>query len=274
MTKSGKSIHERLAGLPKGPAALACVVQGLLMHQHVAGRYGVTLRPEQHEEAHVRALGAMLDAIEGRSDAPLAQARPPAERQVGVCRHFSLLHAEMLRAQGIEARPRCGFGAYFEKGRFLDHWVTEYRDPENGRWMLADAQMDDHQRRLFGLAFEPLEVPRNQFMVAGEAWRLCREGRQDAGAFGILDMHGLWFVASNVIRDVAALNGRVMLPWDVWGAMADNDDAIDLAFIDQLAALSRDPDAPSEKLATAYEDPRIRVPHIVFNNVRGRQEAV
>jgi hypothetical protein len=48
-------------------------------------------------------------------------------------------------------------------------------------------------------------VPRDQFVVAGDA-RLCR-GSQSR-AFGILDMHGLWFVASNVIRDVPALNNH------------------------------------------------------------------
>ena len=45
---------------------------------------------------------------------------------VGVCRHFTLLHVAMLRAHGVAARARCGFGAYFEKGKFVDHWVTEY----------------------------------------------------------------------------------------------------------------------------------------------------
>ena len=59
-------------------------------------------------------------------------------------------------------------------------------------------------------------MPRDHFLVAGDAWRLCRAGKADPAAFGVLDMHGLWFVASNVIRDVAALNNREMLPWDCW----------------------------------------------------------
>jgi hypothetical protein len=41
-------------------------------------------------------------------------ARATTEWQVGVCRHFTLLHVAMLRTQGIPARARCGFGAYFE----------------------------------------------------------------------------------------------------------------------------------------------------------------
>ena len=103
--------------------------------------------------------------------------------------------------------------------------------------MLVDAQLDARQCELFKVTFDPLDVPRDQFLVAGDAWRLCRAGKAQPQAFGILDMHGLWFIASNVIRDVAALNNHEMLPWDVWGAMTRNDAELDLPFIDRLAEL-------------------------------------
>lgn len=262
------------ADLPRGPAALAEVVQGLLMHEHVAPTYGVTLRPEQHAEAHLRTVEDMLQSISAKDPAPLTSARPPAERQVGVCRHFSLMHAAMLRAQGVEARARCGFGAYFEKGKFYDHWVTEYRSTADGRWVMVDTQMDAHQRKLFKVAFDPLDVPREQFLVAGHAWTMCRDGKEDPKNFRILDMSGWWFIASNVIRDVAALNGRAMLPWDVWGAMTPDDAEIDFDFIDRLAAMSLDPDAHAAALKAAYADSRVAVPATVFNNVLGRTETV
>ena len=83
--------------------------------------------------------------------------------------------------------------------------------------MLVDAQLDARQRELFKIAFDPLDVPRDQFLVAGDAWQRCRAGKADPTAFGILDMYGLWFIAGNVIRDVAALNDHEMLPWDVLG---------------------------------------------------------
>jgi hypothetical protein len=43
-------------------------------------------------------------------------------------------------------------------------------------------------------------------------------------------MHGLWFIANNIVRDIAALNNREMLPWDVWGAMRRQDSELDVAF--------------------------------------------
>jgi len=252
-------------GLPGEPGALAKTVQGLLIHQHIAPAYGVTLSRDQKSQSHVRAVEKILDDIVTRDARPLSVLRGASERQVGVCRHFALLHVAMLRAHGIVARARCGFGAYFEKGRYIDHWVTEYWDEEEKRWVLFDAQIDDRQRDLFKIGFDTADVPRDQFVVAGDAWSLCRGGRADPSAFGILDMYGLWFIAGNLVRDLAALNNREMLPWDIWGAMRRQDSELDLGFFDQLAIVSSEPDAHIGELNALYCDERVRVPRTVFN---------
>ena len=114
-----------------------------------------------------------------------------------------------------------------------------------------------------GCGFDPADVPRDRFLVAGQAWQMCRQGKADPGAFGILDMYGLWFVAGNVIRDLAALNNKEMLPWDVWGGMAGPQGEVDAPFIDRLAVLSRDPDSHVEALREAYHDTRVAVPDTV-----------
>ena len=191
-----------------------------------------------------------------------------------MCRHFTLLHVEMLRHAGLRARARCGFGAYFEPGKFVDHWVTEYFNEAERRWVLVDPQLDARQRALFKIAFDPLDVPRDQFLVAGEGWQLCRTGKADPDAFGIMDMHGLWFIAGNVVRDLAALNNHEMLPWDVWGAMTRTDAELDLGFIDRLAALGREPDSNAETVREAYRDKRLAVPETVFNAVLNRPDPV
>jgi hypothetical protein len=259
-------------GLPSDPAAHAAIVQGLLMHEHVAPAYGLKLSGEQHAQAHVRPVEKMLQAIVERDPRPLSAARAEGQRQVGVCRHFTLMHVAMLRSHSVPARARCGFGAYFEKGKFVDHWVTEYRNEEAKRWILVDPQLDARQRELFKIAFDPLDVPRDQFVIAGDGWRLCRAGKADPQAFGILDMHGLWFIAGNVVRDLAALNNREMLPWDVWGPMGRTDVETDLALFDRLAALTHDPDAHFDELRAAY-DRQLAVPSTVFNAVLNRPEA-
>jgi hypothetical protein len=254
-------------GLPQNAGALAKIVQGLLIHQHIAPSYGVTLGNDQQAQSHVRAVERILDDIVTRDDRPLSAMRATNERQVGVCRHFTLLHVAMLRTLGIPARARCGFGAYFEPGKYLDHWVTEYWNDGKSSWVLFDAQIDDHQRKLFKIGFDTAEVLRDRFLVAGDAWAACRLGKADPRAFGILDMHGLWFIAGNLVRDIAALNNREMLPWDVWGKMPRQDKELDVAFFDRLAVISREPDAHADELGEIFQDERVTVPRTVFNSV-------
>jgi hypothetical protein len=247
------------------------------VHEHIAPSYGQTLNPERRLQSHIRPVGAMLDALAQDGAPPLA-ARVPAQRLVGVCRHFTLLMVAMLRAKGIPARARCGFGAYFQPGKYLDHWVCEYWNEAQQRWILADAQIDAVQRQLFKIGFDTLDVARDRFVVAGDAWALCRAGKADPAQFGILDMHGLWFIASNIVRDAAALNNRAMLPWDVWGAMAKGDELLSgerLGFFERLASMTRAPDAHFDALRALYaQDERLRVPAVVFNAVLNRADTI
>lgn len=273
MSDAGAQAH-LLDGLPGDVGGLAKVLQGLLIHEHMPDFYGATLSSRQREEPHVRGASEILERIAAHDPRPLAEARPPGERFAGCCRHYTLMHVAMLRNRGIAARARCGFGAYFVKTMFIDHWVTEYFEDARRRWVLVDAQLDARQREKFGIDFDTLDVPRDKFLVAGDAWKLCRGGKADPQAFGVLNMFGLWFIASNVIRDLAALNNREMLPWDVWGGMSQTDADIDLDFIDRLAVLSHEPDRHLDALREAYDDHRIAVPPTVFNAVLNRPEMV
>ncbi|MCE9649917.1 MAG: transglutaminase-like domain-containing protein [Parvibaculum sp.] len=267
-----------LDGLSREMPALARVAQGLLLHEHWAGAYGAALSNARLQEPHIRSLEAMLDRLLAHDGRPLGEARAPEKRLVGNCRHFSLLFAAMLRRQGVAARARCGFGAYFEPGRFVDHWVCEYWSEDQGRWVMADAQLDELQRAALKLNFDPLDVPRERFLVAGEAWAQAREGKADPEKFGIFDMHGLWFIGGNLLRDVAALNNMEMLPWDCWGAMTEAHDPWDaekLDFFDRLAAMTRGPEVAVADLRGLYEgDERLRVPPVVFNAVLGCAETL
>jgi hypothetical protein len=260
-------------GLPHDIGVLAKLVQGLLIHEHMTDAYGVKLPQERHAEAHVRPVESMLAAIAARDSRPLTESREPKDRYVCVCRSFTLLLVAILRHQAVPARARCGFGTYFEKGKFVDHWVAEYWNAAEKRWVMVDAQIDDRQRRMFGITFDTLDVARDQFLIAGDAWTLCRSGKEDPRNFGILDMRGLWFIAGNLVRDLAALNNREMLPWDVWGAMKLGDDGLDLAFFDRLAELTQQPDRNFSQIRALYGDPRLTVPGTVFNAVRNRPEA-
>jgi hypothetical protein len=269
-----------LRGLPHDIAALSEVVQGVLIHRDLAAwLYDLELSNEQREVANCRPVAEILSQIWALDARPLAEPREPSRRMPCVCRHFATLFCGILREQNVPARARCGFGAYFTPGRFEDHWIAEYWSASQGRWILVDAQLDAVQRRAYTLDFDPLDVPRNRFIVAGDAWQMCRGGRADPNFFGLsfINEQGLWWVAQNLIRDLASLNRVEMLPWDVWGMMPKPTTEIrseEAALLDRVAELTLAGDDALAKLREVYRDDRLRVPTTIFNASRQAQETI
>jgi Transglutaminase-like superfamily len=262
-----------LARLPVDLPGLTEAMHGLIVHEHLTGMYGFELAEARRSSVHIRPVSRLLDEIVGEDSRPLDVARRASARVPGNCRHFTVLTVSALRAHGIPARARCGFGGYFGTGLFEDHWVCEYWDAAAEQWRLVDAQIDDVQRKGFGCELDVLDVSRDDFLVAGDAWLRCRAGLDDPGKFGLsqLEEAGYWWIAANLVRDVAALNSVEMLPWDVWGEMLRPDEEPDkaqIAFFDELAALTADPDAGFAELTGRYQaDPRLTVPATVYNGV-------
>jgi hypothetical protein len=280
MSTAGARAAE-LRALPKDLAKQCEIVQGVLIHRDIAPwLYDLKLTEQQRDDGHVRPLAQMLERIHTLDDRPLTVARDPAHRMPTVCRHFSLMLSAILREQGTPSRARCGFGAYFTPGKFEDHWVCEYWHAQQARWILVDAQMDPVQRKAFQLKFDPLDVPRDQFVIAGDAWQQCRSGRADAKNFGLTHINesGLWFIAGNVVRDFASLNRMEALPWDVWGMMEMGDASLTAerkTLLDRVSALSLAGDEALPEIRKLYEsDERLRMPPVVFNALRSAPESI
>jgi hypothetical protein len=271
MTSAGK-YSGLLDGLPGDAAGIARVVQGLLIHEFWAGAYGVTLAEQDRDRVNLRRVEQVLDAVVSRDDRPLGVPREPAQRIAANCRGFSVLAVALFRARGVPARARCGFGAYFKPGWFEDHWVVEYFD--GGRWKLLDAQIDGVQREHLAIGFDLRDVPRDQFVIAGDAWTRTRQGLADPDRFGLtaIGEAGAWWIAANLMRDAAALDNAELLPWDVWGAMPEPEDTVDVALFDDLAAATAGPSLVDVRRLLA--DERLRVPGEVFNVQHGRKEAL
>jgi len=278
---AGGARASELRALPSDLAKQCEVVQGVLVHRDMAPfLYDLKLTVQQYADGNIRPLELMLKRIHELDDRPLTIARDPAHRMPTVCRHFSLMLTAILREHGIAARSRCGFGAYFNAGKFEDHWVTEYWNAKQSRWTLVDAQMDPIQRKTFALKFDPLDVPRDAFIIAGDAWQQCRAGRADPTKFGLshINMAGMWFIAGNVVRDFASLNRIEALPWDVWGMMEIGDDALTderKALLDKVAAMTLAGDEALPEIRKLYEsDERLRVPPMVYNVLRNAPESI
>lgn len=279
LTSPGR--HARLFdALPNDPVALARIVQGLVLHKYMAHAYGVDVVPAREAKSHTRRVETMLDQILAHDSRPLPALRVPEKRLFGVCGQFTVMLVAMLRAKGIPARERAGFGAYFNAPHFEEHVLCEYWNADDDRWVLLDTQFDKTWRAQLKVDHDVFDVPRDRFLTASDAWRLCRTSKSDPDLFGIFNgnLRGLWFIAAELICDVAALNKMEVLVWDVWGAMPKPDTQLDtkqLKYFDRLAALTRDPDASFSDLVTLYrDDERVRVPPVVFNVITNRTESV
>lgn len=302
---TGLEKHKDLTGwLPADATALYQVAQGLIVHDMWVGSYGIEYNKENEYPQRTAWMADLLDKaleLDGRS---LAIPRAPEKRVIACCREFATLYCALLRAKGIPARSRCGFGRYFGWGEgYEDHWVTERWD--GSRWVLADPQLDPLQQSLIQqwtlesgncpeetkrkvLQFNPRDLKPGEFIVAGEAWKLCREGKADPMRFGIgcpirpewgIDsLYGLWFVRGQLLRDFAALNKVETVPyllrickkldWKPWRLVGAKDGELtheDFDLLDRIAELSIDPDIYFDEIQAVYEtNDAVRVPEEII----------
>lgn len=260
--------HAHLFGpLPKDTRKLCETVQGLMVHVFWLQRYGLKLAKERQEEVQLRYTSRRLAKIQEMNPTSLTIARPLQDRILGNCRDFSLLLCSILRYQGIPARARCGFATYFRPNHYEDHWIVEYWHEGRQDWVAVDPQLDDLQCDVLGIDFDPCDLPKGKFIPAGMAWQMCHRGQANPDSFGIFDMHGLWFIRGNLLRDMASLNKIELLPWDVWGIMKVEDDALshgDLALLHRVSELTCRGNQGFAEVRAIYEaEPRIRAPRVI-----------
>ncbi|MQY15936.1 hypothetical protein SRB5_61280 [Streptomyces sp. RB5] len=267
--------------LPADPGELALLVRGLMMHPvETEWRFAEEIPAGRlASDPDTRYAADILRLVLARDPAPLTRPRRLADRFVGTCRDFALLHSALLRHTGTPARIRCGYATYLVRDFHEDHWVTEYWDETRG-WTLADAQVLGDpvaalaEKERYEIPFDPLRVPRDRFLVAGDAWRACRTGRRDPLTFGVSvlqALRGLPEVQGNLVKDVAALNRVEVLPWDGWGlaeAVPELLGGADYAVLDAAAEASSS--AGFDRLRELYRTyeglraPRMIVSHSAY----------
>ncbi|MHB8449856.1 MAG: transglutaminase-like domain-containing protein [Mycobacteriales bacterium] len=169
-------------------------------------------------ENQVRPADRIVRALLALEGGPLSVPREPPHRVVGTCRHFAVLACALLRHNAVPARVRCGFATYFQSGLALDHWITEYWDETQTRWVRIDPEILGQT-----VLDHPEDLRPGEFLSGGEAWRAYRRGEVDPHTFGVCGTtnFGAAEISGNAVRDLAALNKVEMLPWDEWGRMDD-----------------------------------------------------
>lgn len=223
--------------LPEGASALCSVMSGLIVHTSWADKYGIPSGAPLPRET--KPVADRLAEIQQRLAGPLVAERAPFRRPFGTCRDFALLLCSAMRHRRVPARVRCGFATYFANRRYEDHWICEYWIESEGRWAMADAQLDALQRDQLAITFDTADMPVDAFLPAIAAWEQVRCGAVTAEEFGHGDTRGLWFLSVNLHRDVLAVANRHTSEWDGWrGADPDSRHVSDndFAVCDRLSA--------------------------------------
>jgi hypothetical protein len=228
--------------LPDDIPALCTITQGLVLHLFWGPAYNMNIPDDRKDEVKIRKTTRQLERILELADSPLTIGRKVEKRIIGTCRDFATLLTSFLRHKGIPARIRAGFAPYLKPGRYENHYLCQYWNAAQNRWINVDAQLDEIQLKALNFRFDPHDLPEDQFWFAGQAWQACCQGKQDPELFGIVDNRGLWFVGGILIHDMLALNKIESQPWDIWPLMPyykQKDYPPEyLNILDQIAALS------------------------------------
>ncbi len=247
--------------LPSDPAALARVVQGLLIHKMAIDFYNITISPVQRSEQMLRTIQQRLGHLVEIDSASLLSARLPEQRQVAVCRDFALLHVSMLRHKGIPARMRVGYAKYLDASgpMHYDHWISEYWDPFQQRWILFDPQIDEIQRAAYQVTADVSDLRRDvDFHVAGSAWKAAREGRIKSTFFRF---NGHWkgfpCIRGNLLHDFQSLNKIELSVYDHWDELATKSETSltpdEKLLLDRIAELTCRGDEAYDEIRSLFE---------------------
>ena len=283
VTDPGRA-SSQLTGIPTDIAGLHRTAHGLVIHYRAEDPVGQGIPEARMAEIDSRHAETMLDRLAALADQPLTEPREPQERLVGCCRDFTVLFLAMARSLAIPARARVGFGSYFIRDYKLDHELAEVWDSAENRWRLLDANIGDGYRDPNdGATIDPLDVPRDRFLVAGAAWQRCRRDHDDPATFVVSpqlelpETRGWPYLRHNLVHDLAALNKTEMLLWDGWGLAEQRDVGDDeLALLDRLAALTASADPPLAELRRLFQEEPLRVPPVVtsWNPLTGEPRTV
>lgn len=174
------------------------------------------------------------------------------------CRFVSILMAAILKAKDIPVRARSGFAPYFEVeglelGKSDDHWINQYWDKKESRWITID--VDGSLEGYF--KFDPYDMPDSAFDFSADAWIKVRAGKIEGSHFhDAAGFEGLVTINWQLFHDFHALMNNEILyqhgPAYIWHKM-DKLTEEELKEIDDLAKLIQKPDDNFGRLKELWE---------------------
>ena len=142
------------------------------------------LRCEDDVLLTAAAMTAELFRLDERG---FAMDRAVENKIVVTCRYVSVLMSAILKAKGIPCRCRSGFAPYFHDSQSVDHWINQYWNERENRWISFDA---DGFFDANVLGFDSYDIPEGRFDYAAKTWLGIRSGALDGQRFVYADSKG------------------------------------------------------------------------------------
>ena len=125
-------------------------------------------RFKNEDELYITAI-SMIAGILRLDETGFTKNRDVTKRITVSCRQASVLFSAILKAKGIPCRSRAGFMDFGDTGdSYMEHWVNEYWDYTENRWVLAD--VDGYYEYEYRFGYSQFDLPRRKFVTASEAW--------------------------------------------------------------------------------------------------------
>ncbi len=125
-------------------------------------------RFKNEDELFITAAG-MIAEIFRLDESGFTEGKDVSKRITVSCRHASILFSSILKAKGIPCRSRAGFIDFGNDGAsYTEHWVNEYWNDTEKRWVLVDTDGYYEFESRFG--YSQFDLPRQKFIPAAEAW--------------------------------------------------------------------------------------------------------
>lgn len=125
-------------------------------------------RFRNEDEIYITAI-AMIAGILYLDEAGFTKGKDVTKRITVSCRQASILFSAILKAKGIPCRSRAGFMDFGDTGdSYIEHWVNEYWDAGEERWILVDVDGYYEYEGRFG--YSQYDLPRRKFVTSSEAW--------------------------------------------------------------------------------------------------------
>lgn len=259
---------EYLETLPKNVRELGLLIRKQLIHRTTleAGNVGsnadliygdMTKVPwyRQAEDDYFNTSVAIIAELFRRDSRGFILNRKAEDKLVLTCRHTTLLTATLLKTHSIPTRVRSGFAPYFSgmhNGKSGDHWINEYFDEKENRWVAIDVDGSLHDT-----GFDMYDIPSGKFDFAPVAWLDVRAGKVDGNHFrNDKPKEGIEVVAWELFYDFHCLmNNEIIyphIPKYIYQPLFQTLTEKELNEIDHLATLMLDPDKNFDELVKIW----------------------